>query len=77
MNKERRIVISVVIALITITSVVVYYYYVQSISSPSHPSVIKHVFKAREIYPTKQGGREWFIDMANPISDKYLTHSLQ
>jgi hypothetical protein len=50
MNKERRIVIGVVIviALITITSVVVYYYYVQNIPSTSPPSVIKHVFKAKD-----------------------------
>jgi hypothetical protein len=72
MNKERWIVMCVVlIALIAIASVVVYYYYyVQNISSPSRPNVIRHIFKAREIYPTKQGGREWFIDMANPTSDK-------
>jgi hypothetical protein len=71
MNKERWIVIGIVIALITITSVVVYYYYyVQNISSPSRPKVIRHIFKAREIYPTKLGGREWSIDMASPTSDK-------
>jgi hypothetical protein len=69
MNKERRIVIGIVIALITITYIVVYYH-VQNISTPSHPSVIKHIFKAKEIYPTKRGGREWSIDMASPTSDK-------
>jgi hypothetical protein len=72
MNKERKIVIGVVIfiALITITSVVVYHYYLYIKPSPSPPSVIRHISKSKEIYPTKPGGREWFINMDNPTSDK-------
>jgi hypothetical protein len=73
MNKGLWIVIGlvvVVIALITVTSLVVYYY-LQIKPNPSPPlSVIRHIFKAKEIYPTKPGGREWFINMASPTSDK-------
>jgi hypothetical protein len=69
MNKEQWIALGVVIiVLLTITSVVVYYYYAQIIPGPP-PSVTRHIFKVREIYPTKPGGREWFINMANPTSD--------
>jgi hypothetical protein len=70
MNKGRWIVLGILgIALITIISVVVYYNYVQKIPSPP-ASAIRHVFKVKEIYPTKLGGREWLINMANPTSDK-------
>jgi hypothetical protein len=69
MNKEHWIALGVVIiVLLIITSVVVYYYYAQIIPGPP-PSVTRHIFKVREIYPTKPGGREWFINMANPTSD--------
>jgi hypothetical protein len=66
MNKNRWIVIGVVIAFLAITSIVVYYYYYVKISPPS---VVRHIFKVKEIYPTKPGGREWFINMDNPQSD--------
>jgi hypothetical protein len=70
MNKGRWIVLGILgIALITIISVVVYYNYVQKIPSPP-AGAIRHVFKVKEIYPTKLGGREWLINMANPTSDK-------
>jgi hypothetical protein len=36
----------------------------------SPPPAAKHTFKVTEIYPTKPGGREWFINMADPEGDK-------
>jgi hypothetical protein len=64
MNKKSWIAIGVIIAIL---SVVVYYYYIQIMPSP--PSLVRHIFKVKEIYPTNPGGREWFIDMGNPTSD--------
>jgi hypothetical protein len=32
-------------------------------------------FGIREIYPTKPGGREWFINMSSPLSDKNFSLS--
>jgi hypothetical protein len=66
MNKKRSIAIGAIIAILTITSVVVYYY-IQL--SPSRPNVVRHIFKVKEIYPTKPSGREWFINMDNPTAD--------
>jgi hypothetical protein len=66
MNKKSWIAIGAIIAILAITTVVVYYY-IQI--SPSLPTVIRHVFKVKEIYPTKPGGREWFINMDNPTGD--------
>jgi hypothetical protein len=34
------------------------------------PPAAKHAFKVKEIYPTKPGGREWFINMADPEGDQ-------
>jgi hypothetical protein len=67
MNKKRWIAIGVVvIALLSITCALVYYYYLQIIPSrPPAPSVIRHIFKAKEIYPTKSGVRECLVNMAN------------
>lgn len=31
---------------------------------------IQTAFAAKEIYPTKQGGREWYLDLNNPFQDK-------
>jgi hypothetical protein len=67
MNQKQWIITGSITALIAIVAIaVVYYYYffqpVQFSPPPSTPPpfVAKHIFKAKEIYPTKPGGREWF-----------------
>ena len=30
---------------------------------------LRHPFKVKEVYPTKPGGREWFMDTNNPTTD--------
>jgi hypothetical protein len=66
MNKNSWIVIGVVIALLVAVSIVFYYHYFKI----SPLSVVRHIFKVKEIYPTKPGGREWFINMDSPQSDR-------
>jgi hypothetical protein len=41
------------------------------IASP--PSARSDRFGIKEIYPTKQGGREWYINMKNPANDSLFT----
>ena len=44
--------------------------YHSSFLIPRRPSVEgKDLFGIDKIYPTKEGGREWYIDMENPFSD--------
>src|SRR5436309_388661 len=66
MKKKLWIAMSAV-AILFITSTAVYYYYNPIIPIPS--GVPRHIFKVKEIYPTKPGGREWFINMNNPTID--------
>src|SRR5919109_3038771 len=65
MNTKRWIAISVVISVLAITSVVVYYIQI----TPPPTGVTRHIFKVKEIYPTKPGGREWYLNMDDPTSD--------
>lgn len=69
MNK-RWIIAGIITAVLAIVIVVYSYIQIIQIPPPVSPRVAKHIFKAKEIYPTKSGGREWFIDMANPQADK-------
>jgi hypothetical protein len=66
MNKKHWIILGAIVVPVIVISFVVYYY-IQII--PSAPIVARHTFKIKEIYPTKSGGRQWFINMDNPISD--------
>jgi hypothetical protein len=69
MNRKNWAVMGILVILgaVSILIYYYYYYYVQTIQPP--PSVFKHTFKVKEIYPTKPGGREWFVDMNDPKSD--------
>lgn len=57
-------IITFVIVFIVVISVVLYLNSLQVITTP--PSGFRHSFKVKEIYSTKPGGREWFIDMNDP-----------
>ena len=65
MDKKNWIIISFII-LIGV-SILIYFYYFQK--NQISPTIFRHIFKVKEIYPTKPGGREWFIDMNNPTGD--------
>jgi hypothetical protein len=66
MNRKYWIVISV-IGFFVVISVALYINYLKIIPTPSAGP--RHMFKIKDIYPTKPGGREWFIDMNHPTSD--------
>ncbi|HEY9399261.1 MAG TPA: hypothetical protein VIP29_05125 [Nitrososphaeraceae archaeon] len=66
-TKSRRIIITLVLI---ISGVVITYYYVPvSKTYPPNIMAMSDIFGILEIYPTKPGGREWFIDMNNPTGD--------
>ncbi len=62
----KRIIIT--LALIMSSAVISYYYYLIPISKTfsSGITAISDKFGILEIYPTKPGGREWFINMNSP-----------
>ncbi|MGC2427265.1 MAG: hypothetical protein WA421_09530 [Nitrososphaeraceae archaeon] len=70
MNKSRWIIAGILTASLAISIVIYSYIQLIQIPPPVSPRLVKHIFKIKEIYPTKSGGREWFIDMANPKADK-------
>ena len=56
----------------TVVIIFVYYYYPQILFLPPHIPITTtaiHNFKVKEIYPTKQNGREWFINLDDPTAD--------
>ena len=58
-NEEKRGIILGVLIISTVTIVMLSFYL----------SAIQVAFGAKEIYPTKQGGREWYFDINNPFQD--------
>jgi hypothetical protein len=66
MSKKYWIMITVVIFILA-TSFALLIYYFQNIPRPT--GAPRHMLTIKEIYPTKPGGREWFIDMNNPSAD--------
>lgn len=53
-----------------ISIAVIAVYYSSSLFIPRRPAVEgKDPYGIDKIYPTKEGGREWYIDMENPFSD--------
>jgi hypothetical protein len=66
-TKTRRIIITLVLI---ISSLVITYYYVPiSKTHSANIMTMSDIFGILEIYPTKPGGGEWFIDMDNPTGD--------
>jgi hypothetical protein len=56
----------------TVIIIFIYYYYPQILFLPPHIPITTtaiHNFKVKEIYPTKQNGREWFINVDDPTAD--------
>jgi hypothetical protein len=66
-----------IVGLTIITIILIYYYYYDIVvlreKQPQPKEVItpegKDIFGVDEIYPTAKNGREWFIDMQDPLND--------
>lgn len=69
MNNKKRL-ISFSITIISLIFVIYFIYY-NIILLPKSQIVFSGLdkFGIKEVYPTANGGREWFIDMANPKDD--------
>jgi hypothetical protein len=59
--------IAFIVVFVGITILISFYYL--EILMPNTSSTIIPKFKIKEIYPTKPGGREWFINMDYPTGD--------
>jgi len=72
-NKNKKPVIIVIIAIIATAILLVLILLSSSLIPPLSPSPSSKMvdkFGISEIYPTKPGGREWYINMDNPNSDR-------
>ena len=69
MKKSRWFVIAGSVSIVAVIAIFVYYYTQILFPAPSPPSA-KHTFKVREIYPSIQNGRQWFINLDNPEKDR-------
>jgi hypothetical protein len=65
-NKYRIIVLGIIIIISAASIVMVLSYYFDALQT---------TFKPKEIYPTKQGGREWYLDINNPLEDEIFDPS--
>ena len=66
-TKSRCLIITLVLI---ISGVAITYYYVPVLKIyPPDILTMSDIFGVLEIYPTKPGGREWFIDMNKPTGD--------
>jgi hypothetical protein len=64
MDKNRWVITGVITLVVVSISVVVYSQNIQFIPNP--PAIPRHKFNVKEIYPTRLGGREWFMNMNIP-----------
>ena len=60
---KHRIVLGIIICVASIVVLSYYFYAIQT------------TFKPKEIYPTKQGGSEWYLDINNPLEDEIFDPS--
>jgi hypothetical protein len=75
LNRKYSRILTIIITfaiIATIIIILIYYYYPQILFLPPHIPITTtaiHNFKVKEIYPTKQNGREWFINLDDPTAD--------
>ena len=75
MNRKYSRLLTIIITFAIIATIIItfiYYYYPQILFLPPHIPTITtaiHNFTVKEIYPTKQNGREWFINLDDPTAD--------
>jgi hypothetical protein len=63
-KNKYRIVLGIIISAASIVVVLSFYF-----------DALQTTFKPKEIYPTKQGGREWYLDINNPLEDEIFDPS--
>jgi hypothetical protein len=67
---SKNLLIGIVIGVALITSIVISYYVVNNIIIHRPVSIAGFdEFGIKEIYPTKQGGEEWYMNMLDPKND--------
>jgi hypothetical protein len=75
LNRKYSRILTIIITFAIIATIIIifiYYYYPQILFLPPHIPITTtaiHNFKVKEIYPTKQNGREWFINLGDPTAD--------
>ena len=69
MGTKRKMLIITLVPIIIILAITYYYYVPISGISPSEYMNMTDKFGVMEVYPTKAGGKEWFVDMNNPTED--------
>ena len=72
MNATKLRLLAVGAGIFVITILIYYYYYGVTIPQQNNHTnnAGVDIFETKDIYPTKKGGREWFINMQDPLSDK-------
>src|SRR5919108_4996217 len=75
--KSKSLVLFITIIAISVVGIVVVIYHFSSFVSPQAPVEGKDLFGIDEIYQTREGGREWYVDMENPFSDDLFSSSFE
>ena len=75
--KSKSLLFITIIAIPVVSIVVVVIYYFSSFVSPRAPVEGKDLFGIDKIYPTKEGGQEWYVNMENPFSDDPFSSSFE
>jgi hypothetical protein len=69
-KQKRKILLIISPALIIFAFIIIFY--IIPVTIPPPPKLLDR-FGASEIYPTNQGGREWFINMQDPFEDEIIS----
>ena len=67
-----------ILTIFVVSIVVVMIIYYSALFIPRRPTVEgKDLFGIDKIYQTKEGGREWYVDMENPFSDDLVSSTFE
>src|ERR671926_1270045 len=75
--KSKSLVLFITIIAISVVGIVVVIYHFSSFVSPQAPVEGKDLFGIDEIYQTREGGREWYVDMEHPFSDDLFSSTFE
>jgi hypothetical protein len=76
--KTKTWLVLAILAISVVSIVVVMVIYYSALFIPRRPTVEgKDLFGIDKIYQTKEGGREWYVDMENPFSDDLFSSSFE
>lgn len=75
--KTKTWLVLAILAIFMVSIVVMMIYY-STLFVPRRPTVEgKDFFGIDKIYPTKEGGQEWYVDMKNPFSDNLFSSTFE